>query len=267
MDRVPPVALTLLPAVDIAGGRAVHVAAGDTDRATQEGKGRAARELALAFQAEGASWIHLVDLDAAFGRGANTELLRAVIGELDIDVELAGGIADDRSLARALATGCARVNLATQALDDPDFCERAVAAHGERIAVSLDVRAVAAGDEPARHRLAPRGAPSRAGTDLAVALERLDRAGCARYVVTDVARDGLLAGPDLDLYRAVAGASPAAVIASGGIGSIEDLVRLAELAATSTNLEGSIMGQALHVGRFTLAEALVATRRVDPAPG
>jgi phosphoribosyl isomerase A len=257
------VTFTLLPAVDVADGRAVrHV----PDGAAAEGASRDPREVALAWQKAGAAWIHLVDLDAAFGRGSNTDLLAAVVGELDVQVELAGGIGDDASLQRALSTGCARVILATAALDDPAWCARTIAAHGERVAVSLDVGAVDGPDGSTGHRLAARGGLGRGG-DLWETLGRLDRDGCVRYVVTDVGRDGMLTGPNVDLYRAVTHATPAPVIASGGVASLEDLLVLAEIAAAGAHLEGAIIGRGLHAGRFTLPEALEAVRRIGDYPG
>ena len=256
-------AFTLLPAVDVADGRAVRLVRGEAGSETTYG---APRDVALAWQAGGAQWIHLVDLDAAFGRGSNAELLAAVIGELDVEVALSGGIRDDASLKRALATGCARVNLGTAALEDPAWCAQAIAAHGERIAVGLDVRVVEDPDGSVQHRLAARGW-TRDGGDLWETLARLDRDGCARYVVTDVSTDGMLCGPNVELYRAVTRATTAPVIASGGISAIGDLVVLAEAAAAGANLEGSIVGKALYAGRFTLPEALEAMRRVDVAHG
>ena len=248
---------TLLPAVDVAGGRVVRLG--------PDGGGAAGGDpldVALAFQDAGATWIHLVDLDAAFGRGGNIELLARVIGELDVDVELAGGIHDDASLARALATGCARANISTAALADPAWCARAIAAPGDRIAVCLDVRVGEHDDGSPRHRLAARGGTTDGG-DLWEVLARLDRDGCARYVVTDVRRDGTLQGPNLELYRAVTRATTAPVIASGGVASIRDLVVLAEAARAGANLEGSIVGHALHAARFTLPDALEAVRQVE----
>ncbi|MEN3264373.1 MAG: phosphoribosyl isomerase [Pseudonocardia sp.] len=250
------VSFTLLPAVDVADGQAVRLVQGEAG--TETGYG-APREAALQWQNDGAEWIHLVDLDAAFGRGSNAELLAAVVGELDVAVELSGGIRDDASLERALGTGCARVNLGTAALEDPAWCARAIAAHGDRIAVGLDVRITDAG-----HRLAARGWTTDGG-DLWEVLERLDRDGCARYVVTDVSKDGTLRGPNIDLLRDVAGVAGAPVIASGGIAEVSDLVALAEVAATGVNIEGSIVGKALYAGRFTLPEALAAVRAVDVA--
>ena len=252
---------TLLPAVDVAGGRAVRLVQGATGTETTHGS---PRDVALAWQASGAEWVHLVDLDAAFGRGSNAELLAAVIGELDVDVELSGGICDDASLEQALSTGCARVVLGTAALEDSAWCARSIAAHGERIAVGLDVRVVEDRDGGVQHRLSARGS-ARAGGDLWETIARLDREGCARYIISDVSRDGTLGGPNVDLYRAVTRATSAPVIASGGISAIADLVLLAGSAATGGNLEGSIVGKALHAGRFTLPEALDAMRRVHAA--
>ena len=250
---------TLLPAVDVADGQAVRLVPDDAD--VDRGD-RDPRDAALAWQAAGAEWIHLVDVDAAFGRGSNARQLAAVIGELDVEVELSGGIHDDESLEWALATGCARVNVATAALENPQWCARAIAAHGGRVAVSLDVRIVEGQGRSTQHRLAARGGTVDGG-DLWETLGWLDRVGCARYVVTDVSRDGMLRGPNVELYRAVTRATAAPVIASGGISSVGDLVVLAEVAAAGANLEGSIIGHALFAGRFTLPEALEAMRQID----
>jgi phosphoribosylformimino-5-aminoimidazole carboxamide ribotide isomerase/phosphoribosylanthranilate isomerase len=200
--------------------------------------------VALEFQAAGAEWLHLVDLDAAFGRGENSALLAEVVGKLDIKVELSGGIRDDESLRRALATGCRRVNLGTAALEDPEWTARVIAEHGDRIAVGLDVRG---------HTLAARGW-TKEGGDLFETLARLDRDGCARYVVTDVAKDGTLGGPNLELLKSVCAATTKPVIASGGISSLDDIAALAAL--VGTGVEGAIVGKALYAGKFTLQEAL-----------
>jgi 1-(5-phosphoribosyl)-5-[(5-phosphoribosylamino)methylideneamino] imidazole-4-carboxamide isomerase/N-(5'phosphoribosyl)anthranilate isomerase len=249
------VSFTLLPAVDVASGQAVRLVQGEAGTETGYGE---PREAALAWQRDGAEWIHLVDLDAAFGRGSNAELLADVVGELDVRVELSGGIRDDASLERALGTGCARVNLGTAALEDPRWCARAIAEYGDRVAVGLDVRITEDGD----HRLAARGWTTDGG-DLWEVLERLDRDGCARYVVTDVSKDGTLRGPNIELLKRVAATTPAPVIASGGVSEVADLVTLAEAAAEGANIEGSIVGKALYAGRFTLPEALAAVRKVD----
>jgi phosphoribosylformimino-5-aminoimidazole carboxamide ribotide isomerase/phosphoribosylanthranilate isomerase len=200
--------------------------------------------VALEFQSAGAEWLHLVDLDAAFGRGENSALLAEVVGKLDIKVELSGGIRDDESLKRALATGCRRVNLGTAALEDPDWTARVIAEYGDRIAVGLDVRG---------HTLAARGW-TKEGGDLFETLERLDRDGCSRYVVTDVAKDGTLAGPNIELLKSVCAATTKPVIASGGISSLDDIAALAALG--SVGVEGAIVGKALYAGKFTLIEAL-----------
>ena len=233
--------LELLPAVDVKDGRAVRLVQGELDKESIDG---APLDVALEFQAAGAEWLHLVDLDAAFGRGENSALLAEVVGKLDIKVELSGGIRDDESLRRALATGCRRVNLGTAALEDPEWTARVIAQHGDRIAVGLDVRG---------HTLAARGW-TKEGGDLFETLERLDRDGCARYVVTDVAKDGTLAGPNIELLKSVCAATTKPVIASGGISSLADIAALAALRATG--VEGAIVGKALYAGKFTLQEAL-----------
>lgn len=255
------VTFTLFPAVDVEAGRAVRLVQGEVGSETTYGT---PRDAALAWQAGGAEWIHLVDLDSAFGRGSNAGLLAAVIRELDVKVELSGGIRDDNSLEQALSTGCARVVLGTAALENPAWCARVIATHGERIAVALDVRVIATADGQVQHRLSARGWTRDSG-DLWETLARLDGDGCARYVITDVSTDGMLCGPNMELYHAVTSATTAPVIASGGISAIEDLVVLAESAAASANLEGSIVGKALYAGRFTLPEALEAMRRVEAA--
>jgi len=236
---------TLLPAVDVAGGQAVRLVQGAAGTETGYGDPLAA---ALAWQAAGAEWIHLVDLDAAFGRGSNAELLAGVVGRLDIAVELSGGIRDDASLAAALATGCARVNVSTAALERPGWVRDIIAAHGERVAVGLDVRG---------NTLAARGW-TRDGGDLNAAMARLDRDGCRRFVVTDVTKDGTLAGPNLDLLRRVCARTDRPVIASGGVSSLDDLRALATLAPLG--VEGAIVGKALYAGAFTLEQALEAVK-------
>ena len=236
-------ALTLLPAVDVAGGQAVRLVQGAAGTETGYGDPLAA---ALAWQAAGAEWVHLVDLDAAFGRGSNADLLAAVVARLGIAVELSGGIRDDASLAAALATGCARVNIGTAALEQPDWVRAAIAAHGDKIAVGLDVRGTT---------LAARGW-TRDGGELDEALVRLDAEGCARYVVTDIKRDGMLRGPNLDLLRHVCARTPRPVIASGGVSSLADLAAIASL--VPLGVEGAIVGKALYAGAFTLEEALGA---------
>jgi len=235
------VTLTLLPAVDVAGGQAVRLVQGAAGSETSYGD---PLDAALAWQSAGAQWIHLVDLDAAFGRGSNAELLAQVTGKLDVRVELSGGIRDDASLERALSTGCARVNIGTAALEQPEWVRRVIAAHGDQIAVGLDVRGTT---------LAARGW-TKEGGDLHETLARLDAEGCARYVITDVLKDGMLRGPNLDLYRDVCSRTDAPVVASGGVSSLDDLRALASL--TPIGVEGAIVGKALYAGAFTLQEAL-----------
>jgi len=240
---------TLLPAVDVADGKAVRLVQGAAGSETDYGD---PVDAALAWQDGGAEWVHLVDLDAAFGRGSNRTLLADVVRRLDVRVELSGGIRDDESLVAALATGCARVNLGTAALEDPAWCARVIKEHGDKIAVGLDVRIGDAG-----HRLSARGW-TRDGGDLWEVLDRLDRDGCARYVVTDVSKDGTLQGPNLKLLRDVCARTDAQVIASGGVSSVDDLRALAALEADG--LEGAIIGKALYAGAFTLPDALAAVR-------
>ena len=233
--------LELLPAVDVKDGRAVRLVQGALDQESFYG---APLEVALEFQAAGAEWLHLVDLDAAFGRGSNATLLAEVVAALDIKVELSGGIRDDESLKRALATGCTRVNLGTAALEDPEWTAKVIKQYGDRIAVGLDVRGTT---------LAARGW-TKEGGELFETIERLDRDGCSRYIVTDVAKDGTLTGPNLELLKSVCAATKAPIVASGGVSSLADIAAIAEL--VEIGVEGSIVGKALYAGAFTLPEAL-----------
>ena len=233
--------LELLPAVDVKDGRAVRLVQGELSRESIYGE---PLEVALEFQSAGAEWIHLVDLDAAFGRGDNAQLLAQVVAALDIKVELSGGIRDDESLRRAIATGCTRINLGTAALENPEWTSRVIAEYGDLIAVGLDVRGLT---------LAARGWTSEGG-DLFETLARLDRDGCARYVVTDVTKDGTLTGPNIELLKSVCAATSKPVVASGGISNLTDIADLAAL--TSMGIEGAIVGKALYAGAFTLQEAL-----------
>ncbi|MBS2962724.1 bifunctional 1-(5-phosphoribosyl)-5-((5-phosphoribosylamino)methylideneamino)imidazole-4-carboxamide isomerase/phosphoribosylanthranilate isomerase PriA [Actinocrinis puniceicyclus] len=242
--------LELLPAVDVEGGQAVRLVQGEAGTATGYGDPLSA---ALAWQDAGAEWVHLVDLDAAFGRGRNRELLADVIARLDLKVELSGGIRDDESLRAALATGCARVNLGTAAMEQPEWVARVIAQHGDRVAVGLDARL-----EDGRWQLRGRGWTSDGG-ELFEALERLDAEGCARYVITDVKKDGMLQGPNIELYRGVCAATDRPVVASGGVSSLEDLKALQSL--VPLGVEGAIVGKALYAGAFTLEQALEAVSR------
>jgi len=237
--------LTLLPAVDVSRGRSVQLVQGEASRETAYGDPIAA---ARRWREAGAEWLHLVDLDAAFGRGSNAALLARMISEAGIRAELSGGIRDDDALDAALSTGAQRVVVGTAALERPDWVRQVIAKHGDRIAVGLDAR----GD-----RLAARGWTTDGG-DLMDTLARLDSDGCARYVVTDVAKDGMLRGPNLDLLKRVCAATTRPVIASGGVSSLADLTAIAGLRADG--VEGAIIGTALYEGRFTLPEAREAVR-------
>jgi phosphoribosyl isomerase A len=237
--------LILLPAVDVAGGQAVRLVQGAAGTETSYGDPLAA---ALAWQRAGAEWIHLVDLDAAFGRGSNAELLAEVVRRVEVAVELSGGIRDEASLAAALGTGCQRVVMGTAALEQPEWVSHVIADHGERVAVGLDVRGT---------RLAARGWTTLGG-ELTDVLTRLETDGCRRYVVTDVTKDGTLAGPNLDLLRQVCAQTRRPVIASGGVSELNDLRGIASLGPLG--VEGAIVGKALYAGRFTLEQALEAVR-------
>ena len=246
----PASPLVLLPAVDVSGGRAVQLVQGVADSARVFGD---PLEAALGWQRQGARWIHLVDLDAAFGGGHNRDVIRQVVSRVDVNVEVSGGIRDDDSLQTALATGCRRVSIGTAALEDPEWCARVIAEHGDRVAIGLDVRGTT---------LAARGW-TRNGGQLYDVLARLDREGCQRYVVTDVNKDGMLEGPNVDLLTAVCSRTERPVIASGGVSSLDDLRRLGDL--TVMGVEGAIIGTALYTGAFTLAEALGAVGQATRA--
>ncbi|GAA3622476.1 bifunctional 1-(5-phosphoribosyl)-5-((5-phosphoribosylamino) methylidenea mino)imidazole-4-carboxamide isomerase/phosphoribosylanthranilate isomerase PriA [Microbacterium awajiense] len=234
--------LILLPAVDVAGGKAVRLTQGEAGSETSYGD---PVDAALEWVRQGAAWIHLVDLDAAFGRGSNTKVLRKVINQArGVQIELSGGIRDDRSLEAALDSGAARVNLGTAALENPEWAADVIGRYGESVAVGLDVRGTT---------LAARGW-TREGGDLWTVLDRLEAAGCSRYVVTDVTKDGTLRGPNLELLREVTSRTPKPVVASGGVSSLDDIAALREL--VHLGVEGAIIGKALYSGAFTLAEAL-----------
>ncbi|MBO0896658.1 MULTISPECIES: bifunctional 1-(5-phosphoribosyl)-5-((5-phosphoribosylamino)methylideneamino)imidazole-4-carboxamide isomerase/phosphoribosylanthranilate isomerase PriA [Arthrobacter] len=240
MSLVETPVLELLPAVDVADGQAVRLVQGEAGSETSYGD---PLDAAMAWQNDGAAWVHLVDLDAAFGRGSNLPLLKRVVDQLDIKVELSGGIRDDASLDMALELGASRVNLGTAALENPEWTASAIARYGEAIAVGLDVRGTT---------LAARGW-TKEGGDLWEVLARLEDAGCPRYVVTDVTKDGTLRGPNLELLREVLQRTDRPVVASGGISSLDDLAALREL--VPLGLEGTIVGKALYAGAFTLPQA------------
>ncbi|MFD2675420.1 bifunctional 1-(5-phosphoribosyl)-5-((5-phosphoribosylamino)methylideneamino)imidazole-4-carboxamide isomerase/phosphoribosylanthranilate isomerase PriA [Gulosibacter bifidus] len=235
--------LTLFPAIDIADGKAVRLVQGEADSATNYGDPVGA---AADWEAQGAEWIHLVDLDAAFGRGENRAIIRKVIRSLRdrVQVELSGGIRDDESLERAVDMGVKRINLGTAALENPEWAAKVIAQYGELIAVGLDVRGTT---------LAARGW-TREGGDLWEVLARLEEANCVRYVVTDVTKDGTLKGPNIELLKQVMERTDRPVVASGGIATLDDIAALREL--VPLGLEGAIMGKALYSGAFTLRQAL-----------
>ncbi len=237
--------LYLLPAVDVQAGQAVQLSQGIAGSEKTFGDPLAA---AQRWQDAGAEWLHLVDLDAAFGRGSNADIIAEICGHMSLKVELSGGLRDDAALERALATGCARVNLGTAALENPEWCERAIAEHGERIGIAIDVK----GD-----KLAARGWV-REGGDWREAVDRLSAAGCRTFVVTDVKSDGMLTGPNLQVLKDVAARTDAEVIASGGIAQLDDLRALREL--VPLGVTGAIIGTALYVGNFTLTDALRVAR-------
>ena len=240
--------LELLPAVDVADGQAVRLVQGEAGSETSYGD---PLDAAMAWQNDGAEWVHLVDLDAAFGRGSNLPLLKRVVEALDIKVELSGGIRDDESLDKALELGARRVNLGTAALENPEWTASAIARYGDAIAVGLDVRGTT---------LAARGW-TKEGGDLWEVLARLEDAGCPRYVVTDVTKDGTLRGPNVDLLRDVLARTDRPVVASGGISSLDDLAALREL--VPLGLEGTIVGKALYAGAFTLPQAFDVAGRPE----
>lgn len=240
--------LELLPAVDVQDGQAVRLVQGEAGSETGYGD---PVEAALMWQEAGAEWLHLVDLDAAFGRGDNIEVLRRVADRIELKIEMSGGIRDDESLQRVLSLNPARINLGTAALENPEWTQRVIAEHGDVIAVGLDVRGTT---------LAARGWTQEGG-DLWEVLDRLEADGCARYVVTDVTKDGTLKGPNVELLAEVARRTDKPVVASGGISSLDDIAALREL--VPVGVEGAIVGKALYAGKFTLPEALDVAGRAN----
>ncbi len=237
--------LDILPAIDVKEGSAIRLVQGELDKQSKYGD---PLEIAAEFVAAGASWIHLVDLDAAFGLGNNFEVLASVIKSVNIKIELSGGIRDDESLERALSTGCSRINLGTAALEQEEWTESVIKKHGDKIAVGLDVRG---------RELSARGW-TKSGGDLFEAITRLDKAGCARYVLTDITRDGTLTGPNLELLKEVTSFTKTPIVASGGISSLTDVKALTQL--TNQGVEGVIIGKALYAGAFTLAQVLAIAK-------
>ena len=244
MTDLPAIpALELLPAVDVADGKAVRLTQGEAGTETDFGD---PVDAAAEWINAGAEWIHLVDLDAAFGRGNNRDIIERVVRNTpsNVNIELSGGIRDDASLEAALATGAKRINLGTAALENPDWAAEVISKFGDAIAVGLDVRGTT---------LAARGWTEEGG-DLWEVLERLEAAGCSRYVVTDVTKDGTLKGPNIDLLRQVMERTARPVVASGGVSSLDDIIALRAL--VPFGLEGAIVGKALYAKAFTLEEAL-----------
>lgn len=234
--------LELLPAVDVASGMAVRLTQGEAG--SEESFGHPAKAAHDWIDA-GAEWIHLVDLDAAFGRGSNKDVISEVISLAGkTKIELSGGIRDDASLEAAIELGATRVNLGTAALEDPQWTAKVIAQFGDKIAVGLDVRGTT---------LAARGW-TKEGGELFEVLARLEDAGCVRYVVTDVTKDGTLKGPNLELLKSVMQRTAKPVVASGGISSLSDIENLHEL--VHLGLEGAILGKALYARKFTLQQAL-----------
>ncbi|ALP50543.1 bifunctional 1-(5-phosphoribosyl)-5-((5-phosphoribosylamino)methylideneamino)imidazole-4-carboxamide isomerase/phosphoribosylanthranilate isomerase PriA [Corynebacterium glutamicum] len=242
---------TILPAVDVVNGQAVRLDQGEAG--TEKSYGTPL-ESALKWQEQGAKWLHFVDLDAAFNRGSNHEMMAEIVGKLDVDVELTGGIRDDESLERALATGARRVNIGTAALEKPEWIASAIQRYGEKIAVDIAVRL-----EDGEWRTRGNGWVSDGG-DLWDVLERLDSQGCARFVVTDVSKDGTLSGPNVELLREVAAATDAPIVASGGISVLEDVLELAKY--QDEGIDSVIIGKALYEHKFTLEEALAAVEKL-----
>ena len=238
-------ALEILPAIDVKDGVAIRLTKGELNNQSKYGD---PLEVAGEFVKSGVHWIHLVDLDAAFGLGSNFEILDSIIKSVDIKIQLSGGIKDDESLNRALTTGCSRINLGTAALDNPEWVESVIKKHGDKIAVALDVDGKV---------LSPRGG-SKSGGDLFQMITRLDKAGCARYVLTDVNRDGALNGPNLELLKEVTSFTKTPIVASGGVSSLSDVKSLMQL--TNQGVEAVIIGKGLYTGAFTLAQVLATVK-------
>jgi len=244
--------VNLYPAIDILGGSAVRLVKGDFSAKTVYDSDPLAA--ARGFTEAGARLLHVVDLDGAkTGGPVNLEHLRRICGELGVSVQYGGGLRSSEAVSDALQAGAARVILGTAAFTDPDLLARALDAHGpERVLVSVDVRG---------GRVATAGWTESTALETAEVLERLHASGVRDLVYTNVDRDGMLEGPDLEEVTLVAAAVRGSVVYSGGIGRLSDLEGLAGLRQAS--LEGVIVGKALYERRFTVAEALAA---LDPEP-
>lgn len=238
--------MDFFPAIDLRGGVCVRLLQGDYDRETQYDNDPVA--VALAFEAGGAPWIHVVDLDAArTGEGVNRDVVRAIAAAVDIPVQAGGGIRDEFSAESLLRSGVARVVLGTAALEDPEMVRRVAARHPGRVAVGLDTR----GGE-----LAVRGWTETSDMETAELLIRFEEARVAAFIVTDIGRDGMMVGPDLDGLAAVVGATATPVIASGGVGSLDHLRALENLSVGGRSLAGVIVGKALYEGTISVSEAV-----------
>ena len=251
--------LRLLPAVDVANGLAVTHR---TSAGGDAGAGISALDACLRWVEAGADWIHLVDLDAAFGRGSNTALLAQVIADLarlhpSVSVQWSGGVSSADDVERALAAGAKRVNLGAGALKDLAATTALVGRFGRHLNVCLDVSAASAAPSAdlAAYVVHPRGQGGPVGP-LEPILAALNEAGTGAYVVTDRVRDGALSGPNLPLLGALSGATSAQVIASGGVSCAGDIAALQDLAASHPNLCGVILGKALYTGQIALKALL-----------
>jgi phosphoribosylformimino-5-aminoimidazole carboxamide ribotide isomerase len=229
----------IIPAVDIRGGRVVRLVRGDPDQQTEYGDDPAAA--AARFEERGARWIHVVDLDAAFGTGSNRELVGAACRAVGVSVQVGGGLRSLEAVDEVIAAGAARAILGTAAAWDPGFVRVAVDRHGERVAVAVDVQ---------DGRAAVRGWKD-IGAPIEQLIPSLENAGTPRFIVTSVGSDGAMSGPDLALYEQVRGLTDLPVIASGGVRNVDDLRALSEL-----GVEGAVVGRAVHEGTLPLEEAL-----------
>jgi phosphoribosylformimino-5-aminoimidazole carboxamide ribotide isomerase len=240
------VAFALYPAIDLRGGRCVRLYQGDYGRETVYGDDPVAQ--ARAFAAAGAPWVHVVDLDAArTGEPVNRDVVAAIAAAVDVPVQAGGGVRDDAAADALLGAGVRRVVVGTAALDDPGWVRRLAARHPGRVAVGLDARG---------RDVAVRGWVEGSGHDLVDVARRFDDAGVAALVVTEIGRDGTLEGPDLGQLAAVLDATGLDVVASGGVGTLDDLRALAALDVGARRLAGAIVGRALYEGAFPLSEAV-----------
>ncbi len=239
----------LYPAIDLREGRCVRLYQGDFARETVYGDDPVAQ--ALAFAADGAPWIHVVDLDAArTGDPRNREIVSAIAAAVDVPVQTGGGVRDDAAADALLSSGVRRVVVGTAALDDPDWVRRLAARHPGRVAVGLDARG---------RDVAVRGWVEGSGCDLVEVARQFDDAGIAALVVTEIGRDGTFEGPALDQLSDVLAATTVDVVASGGVGSLDDLRTLAALEVDGRRLAGAIVGRALYEGAFLLSDAVEVT--------